>query len=136
MPNRGNTMRKIMLVAALAALTGTAANATTWVATCTDGKNVQYVQTVKGAGYLYLRTAKDYFQAARLTQTSDSETVVCGTVVGNAEAGQPPVSELCIDKSRQEISLKYRKPGASALEDVGVYCAAVVTLRATNLKEH
>ena len=127
-------MRKAILIAALAASTATAANATTWVATCNDGKNLQYVQTVGGAGYLYLKTAKDYFQTARLSQTSAGDSVVCGAVRDNSAA----VTEVCINKSRQTISLKYRNPGAPNAEaqDAGEFCAAAVTLRATNLKDH
>ena len=131
-------MRKVLFVAAFIA-SATAANATTWVATCTDGKNVQYVQTIKGAGYLYMKTGKDYYQAARLSQSFDSETVICGTVVGNdAAAGGPPVSQICINRSRHVVSLKYRNPTAAKAEvqDAGDYCAADIMERATNLKEH
>jgi len=130
-------MRKVFLVAALAASTAVAANATTWVATCNDGQNLQYVQTISGAGYLYLKTAKDYFQTARLSQTFNSENVICGAVQGNVAAGAAPVTQLCINKSKQIISLKYRHPGATNTEaqDVGEFCAATVTLRATNLKD-
>lgn len=131
-------MRKAILIAALAASTAVAANATTWVATCNDGKNIQYVQTVNGAGYLYLKTSKDFYQTARLSQTSASDMVVCGTVQANAPTGADPITQLCIDKSRQTISLKYIHPGAagSATQDAGEFCAASVTLRATNLKDH
>lgn len=131
-------MHKVLLVTAFAASTAVSAHATTWVANCTDGKNVQYVQTIGGAGYLYLKTAKDYFQTARLSQVSAGETVVCGAVQGNAAAGAPPVTQICIDKSRQIISLKYRNPDVpnAAVQEVGEFCAAVVTLRATNLKDH
>lgn len=130
-------MHKGILVAALVATTATAANATTWVASCNDGKNLQYVQTISGAGYLYLKTAKDYFQTARLSQTFNSENVICGAVQGNVAAGAAPVTQLCIDKSKQMIFMKYRNPGAAGAEalDAGEFCAATVTLRATNLKD-
>jgi hypothetical protein len=131
-------MRKLILFTALAAVTAVAANATTWVATCNDGKNVQYVQTLGGAGYLYLKTAKDYFQIAQLKQTSAADTVVCGAVIGNVVGNAAPLTQVCMNKSRQIITLKYRNPATAAGEgqDAGEFCAAAVTLRATNLKEH
>ena len=128
-------MRKVLLFAAAAASMAVAANATTWVATCNDGKDIQYVQTVNGAGYLYLKTAKDYFQTARLAQTSADDTVVCGAVQGNVAAGAKPITEICINKSRQAITLKYGNPSGGAVQDAGVFCAATVTLRATNLQD-
>lgn len=129
-------MRKALIFAAFAA-SAVASHATTWVATCNDGKNVQYVQTVNGAGYLYLKTAKDYFQTAHLAQTSADDTVVCGAVQGNVAAGASPMTQVCINKSHQAITLKYSHPGTAGatVQDAGVFCAATVTLRATNLKD-
>ncbi len=123
-------MKKIMLLAALLASTAVAANATTWVATCNDGKALQYVQTLGGAGYLYLKTAKDYIQVASLSQSFANETIVCGAVKGNVATGIAPLSQICMNKSRQVISLKYQA------QDAGEFCAAAVTIRATSLKEH
>lgn len=130
-------MRMVLLVAAMAASTSAAANATTWVASCNDGKNIQYVQTIKGSGFLYLKTAADYFQTARLAQSFESDTVLCGAVLANTNAGNPPVTQICIDKSRRTISLKYRNPASPSAEavDAGVFCPATVTERATNLTE-
>ena len=129
-------MCKAILVAALVASTAAAANATTWVATCNDGKNVQYVQTVNGAGFLYLKTNKDLYQTARVSQTFFDDTAICGMVVGSAPSSSDPVTQICANKSRQVIVLKYKdptKPGG-AVQDVGVFCPATVTIRATNLK--
>jgi hypothetical protein len=129
-------MRKAILVAALAASTASAANATTWVATCNDGKNIQYVQTVNGAGYLYLKTSKDFYQTARLSQTFAGDTVVCGAVQSNSPAGADPVTQVCINKSQQTISIKYIGATGGGAQDAGEFCAATVMLRATNLKDH
>lgn len=131
-------MCKAILVAALLASAAVAANATTWVATCNDGKNIQYVQTVNGAGYLYLKTSKDFYQVAHLSQTSATDTVVCGAVQGNVAVGAEPIAQICMNRSLQNISMKYQNPSTpkGAVQDVGEFCAAAVTLRATNLKEH
>jgi hypothetical protein len=129
-------MRKLFLIAALAASTAAAANAATWTATCNDGKNVQYVQTIDGVGFLYLKTSKDFFQTARLAQTSFDGTTICGTVTANAPADAEPVTEVCANKSSQVITLKYKDPDVktSTMHDEGTFCAATVTIRATNLK--
>ncbi|MDR3525763.1 MAG: hypothetical protein P4L57_00685 [Rhizomicrobium sp.] len=130
-------MQKIILALALASLTSVAANATTWVATCNDGKALQYVQTVKGDGFLYLMVNKELYQTARLTQTVEGEATICGTVVANVAATTAPLTQVCINKSRQTISLKYQDPhAAGGSKDVGEFCAASVILRATNLTTH
>jgi len=129
-------MQKIILALALASLTTVAASATTWVATCTDGKALQYVQTIKGDGFLYLMVNKEFYQTARLTQTVEGDTTICGAVLSNTAAANP-LTQVCINKSRQTISLKYQDPhAAGGLKDVGEFCAASVILRATNLTSH
>ncbi len=130
-------MQKIILALALSSLTSVTANATTWVATCNDGKALQYVQTVKGDGFLYLMVNKEFYQAARLTQTVDGDTTICGAVLANVPAATSPLTQVCINKSRQTISLKYQDPhAAGGTKDVGEFCAASVILRATNLSTH
>lgn len=130
-------MQKIVMALAVFAMTGVAANATTWVATCNDGKNLQYVQTLKGDGYLYLMVNKELYQTARLSQTVEGEATICGAVQSNVQGGTNPLTQVCINKSRQTISLKYQDPhAAGGVKDVGDFCAATVILRATNLTSH
>ena len=127
-------MRKLILLAALAASTAAAANAASWVAVCKEGKGVQYIQTVGGLGFLYLKTDKEFYQTARLSQVSFDGDTLCGAV--HETTATEPVTQLCINKARQEISLKYADPTVKngAVEEVGVFCPATVTVRATNLK--
>jgi hypothetical protein len=135
---REQTMHKLILAVALMSVTGVAANATTWVATCNDGKNLQYVQTIKGDGFLYLTVNKEFYQTARLTQTVDGDSTICGAVLDNVPAGAKPLTQVCINKSRQTISLKYQDPKATGgvVKEVGEFCSASVILRATNLNTH
>ena len=74
-------MHKITFALAVFTMTAVGAQATTWVATCNDGKNLQYVQTVKGNGFLYLMVNKELYQTARLTQTFEGEATICGVFV-------------------------------------------------------
>ncbi len=123
-------MRKLLLIAAMAALTPAAANAATWVAICTDGKNVQYNQTIGGTGFLYLTTDKGTYQTARLVQTFYNGTAVCGAVHGNAPDGAEPITQVCTNKSRGIIYLKYQNPTrpGSSVQDAGTFCKATVSL--------
>jgi opacity protein-like surface antigen len=129
-------MRKFLLIAALAASTAAAANATTWIAVCNDGKNVQYNQTEGGVGFLYLKTDKGIYQTARLAQTSFDGEAICGTVNANAPAGAEPITQVCMSKSRQIIYLKYKDPSVSgsSVKDAGVFCKATVSIRPTSVK--
>jgi len=123
-------MRKFLLIAALAALTPAAANAATWVAICSDGKNVQYNQTIGGTGFLYLKTDTGIYQTARLSQTFFNRTAVCGAVYGNAPAGAEPITQVCINKSSKTIYLKYQPPTpGSSVVGAGTFCPATVTVQ-------
>ena len=124
-------MRKLLLIAAVAALMPAAANAATWVAVCTDGKNLQYNQTIGGVGFIYLKTDKGIYQTARLAQTFFNKIVVCGTVYGNAPAGAEPITQVCVNKNRKIIHLRYQdptKPGTT-IQDAGTFCSATVTVQ-------
>jgi len=124
-------MRKFLMIAALALLMPAAANAAIWVSVCTDGKNFQYNQTIGGAGFLYLKTDKGIFQTARLAQTFANKIIVCGTVYANAAAGSEPITQVCADKQRKIITLRYQDPTHpdSKVQDVGPYCTATVTVQ-------
>ena len=124
-------MRKFLLIAALAALTPVAANAATWVAVCTDGKNVQYNQTIGGKGVLYLETANGDYQGITLAQSSYDGNAVCGTTGVELPSGAAPFIKVCANKTRKIISLRYQdptKPG-SKLQDAGTFCTATVTVQ-------
>ena len=130
-------MHKITFALAVFTMTAVGAQATTWVATCNDGKNLQYVQTVKGDGFLYLMVNKELYQTARLIQTVEGDTTICGAVQANVPAGTIPLTQLCINKASQTISIKYEDPHAKGgTKDVGAFCSATVIQRATNLTGH
>jgi hypothetical protein len=123
-------MRKFLLIAALAALTPAAANAATWVAVCTDGKNVQYNQTIGGTGFLYLKTDNGIYQTARLVQTFYNKAAVCGAVHGNVADTAEPMTQVCINKSNKIIYLKYQNPApGSSVVGAGTFCTATVTVQ-------
>ncbi|MDE2264259.1 MAG: hypothetical protein KGL29_00030 [Alphaproteobacteria bacterium] len=119
------------MIAAAAALTTAAANAATWVAVCTDGKNIQYNQTIGGTGFIYLKTDKGIYQTARLVQTFYNGTAVCGAVHGNAPDNAEPITQVCANKSRKIIYLKYQDPTRpnSSVQDAGIFCPATVTVQ-------
>ncbi|WP_455216701.1 hypothetical protein [Kaarinaea lacus] len=113
-------------------------NAATWIAICNDGQNLQYNQTLNGKGLLYLKvkdsSGKTHtWQIAKLDQTFYNGTAICGTVpgngVGNAATGSNPVTQVCANKSRKTIYVKYKHPYEVRPFESGVFCNANVTVR-------
>ncbi|MEZ5450206.1 MAG: hypothetical protein R3E89_14985, partial [Thiolinea sp.] len=67
-------MKKTWLLALSLLLTSGAASAAQWEAKCNDGKNLHYLQTINGPGYLYMTVnlpdnSKRVFPFARVQQT-------------------------------------------------------------------
>lgn len=127
---------KFFTLSLAAALTvPVAAAAETWVAVCNDGQNLQYNQTVDGNGFLYLKGSGGGggFQIARLDQTFYNGTAICGTVPGNgtgsAETGGHPITQLCANRSREIIYIKYKHPYEDRPFESATVCAARVEVR-------
>ncbi|HEY4943013.1 MAG TPA: hypothetical protein VII56_16410 [Rhizomicrobium sp.] len=122
-------MRVILFAAAVAALVPSVADAATWIATCNDGKNIQYNQTVSGNGFLYMKTDKGIYQVSRLTQTFLNGIAICGSVNGNS-TGPFPITQICANKDRKIIYLKYQNPTLPSppIEDAGTFCTADVRI--------
>ncbi len=125
-------MRKLLLLAALAAAAPLSANAATWIAVCNDGNHVQYNQVPGAAGQLYFSNAMTHgLQIAALTGTTSSATMVCGAVNANPPPGlTPPLSQLCIDKTTNTITMKWHNPtipGGTAV-DQGKFCTATIKI--------
>lgn len=123
-------MRRFLIAAVLAAaVLPSAASAATWVAICSDGQNIQYNQTVGGAGFLYMKTPLGIYQVARLNQTFFNSIAICGAVVGNSSGA--PITQVCANMDRKIIYLKYQNPtvAGSPIVDAGTYCKATVVVR-------
>ena len=107
----------------------------TWIAICQDGKNIQYNQSESGTGFLYMKV-KDknnktsIYQMARLKKTFFNNTAICGTVIQNGQgrSGQP-ITQLCMNKSRRMIYVKYKHPNGNEQTKSGVYCRARIIVR-------
>ena len=125
-------MRAWILVSALTVMIPTAAQAATWIASCSDGQRLQYNQTVNGKGLLYLTATNGGVgttQMAVLKQISISDSKICGAVEGNPTvSGGAPLSQLCADKLKKEITIKWQSPYTGALVKEGHFCAANVTI--------
>jgi opacity protein-like surface antigen len=123
-------MRKILYAALVAALMPAAANAATWIAACTDGKNVQYNQTIGGKGVLYLQTTNGDYQGITLAQSSYDGNVVCGTADVELPSGAAPFIKACADKAHNIVTLKYKDPTGKgqSIDDRAPYCQAAVTV--------
>jgi len=125
-------MRKWLFVSAVLVMVPTAANAATWIASCSDGQRLQYNQTVNGNGLLYLGANSGgvgLTQMAVLKQISLTDTKICGAVNGNPTVtGGVPLSQLCADKLKKEITIKWQSPAPGTTMKEGHFCAATVTI--------
>lgn len=133
-----NKVTWLALAASLGFGFSAGATAATWIATCNDGKNIQYNQTLKGAGLLYMKVKDSHgkyhtWQIAKLKQTFYNGIAICGTVTGNgygnAATGHNPITQICANKSRKNIYVKYKHPYVVKPFESGVYCSANVVIR-------
>lgn len=133
-----NKLVWLVLVAFLSLGSFASAKAATWIAVCNDGKNIQYNQTLNSSGLLYMKVKDSNgkyhtWQIAKLTQTFYNGTAICGTVTGNgtgnAATGSNPITQICANKSRKNIYVKYKHPYEVKPFESGVYCSATITIR-------
>jgi len=127
-----------LVIGLLAIGISSAAHSATWIASCNDGNNIQYNQTIGGNGLLYMKVRDDNgrmhtWQVARMEQTFYNGTAVCGSVLqngrGNAASGANPMTQVCANKSRKTIYVKYKHPRENRPFESGVFCKATVTVR-------
>jgi hypothetical protein len=122
-------MRNVLLCLSILCATASVAAAETWIATCTDGKNLQYNQTVDGNGFLYLKG----YQVARLDQSFYNQTTICGAVPGNGTGspatGSNPITQVCANRDRNTIFIQYKHPTEDRPFESEVFCDARVEMR-------
>ena len=123
-------MKKLLVT--LLFLTSYCAFSATWVGICNDGKNIQYNQTEEGRGILYMKVKDDQgrystYQMGVLEQTFENGISICGTFVGNANGSfGGPMTQLCMNRSRNIIYVKYQHPYQDQPMKSGVFCNAQV----------
>ena len=113
------------------------ANAEVWISVCNDGKNVQYNQTVDGAGSLSLRIRTEdalvaIIQIAKVAQTFHNYRMICGTVAGSGLTDdERPISHICADLEVEAILVVYQHPfELDRPELVGHFCDATIRVDA------
>lgn len=129
-------MNRVLTIAAAVFIAAShTALAETWIGRCTDGKPIQYNQSIDGNGFLYMTVRMDdgssaTYQMAPLQQTFFNGTAVCGTVPGNGVGNTgEPITELCMNKSRNIIYVKYKHPYENRPVTSGTFCTARVDVR-------
>ena len=127
-------MKNMLLTIAFALFAGSAYSST-WIAVCNDGKNIQYNQTKDGTGFLYMkvkdaRNRTHTYQIARLKQTFHNGVAICGTVLENGTGNTgTPITQVCANKSRKNIYVKYKHPYEDRPIASGIFCKATVSVR-------
>jgi len=104
-----------------------------WVAKCKDDKSIHYVQNYKGIGHLFMDVEtptgiNKLFPIATLKQSKSTTISICGVVLGNPDPQDNPISQVCMNRDRQIIYIKFNNPnqnGSNIVEE-GKFCEADV----------
>ena len=128
-------MKKTWLFALSLLLASGAASAQQWEAKCTDGKNLHYLQTINGPGYLYMTVnlpdkTKQVFPFARVQQTMFNGEAVCGEILNGLKTkSSKPVTQFCVNKKSKLIYLKHQDPLEAKPLRSGMFCSATIIER-------
>ena len=124
-------MKEIIILLAVTFFSQTAFAGERWVAKCTDGKNIHYVQKYKGVGHLFMEVESPFgrseiFPIATLKQSKSTPISICGVVQGNQDPQGQPISQICMNRDRQIIYMKFDHPKQAGPIQDGVFCKADV----------
>jgi hypothetical protein len=98
-------MRALLIAAAVAALTSSAAQAEdTWIAIC-FGQDAQYTQTVGGPGFFHVGNGDRTYDTQKLLQSFYDGKTVCATPDPKAPRASSGVAEVCANKDTKMISV-------------------------------
>jgi len=128
-------MKPIWLLSLLLFLFSGAAMAQQWEAKCVDGKNLHYLQTINGDGYLYMTVTlpnneKRVFPFARVRQTMFNGEAVCGEILGGLRTrSNKPVTQYCVNSRSKLIYMKHQEPLERQPMVSGQFCKATVIKR-------
>ena len=125
-------LNKIVIVLALL-LSSQSVLAERWIAKCNDGKSIHYVQKYKGAGYLFMEVKSPFgehkmFPMATLRQHSSTSVSICGVVAGNKDPQNRPIAQICMNRDRQIIYMKFDHPQNNNGTQEGIFCKASVSV--------
>jgi len=99
-------MRAMLLTAGFAVFAA-AAHAEGWMAVCA-GQEVQYIQTIGGAGYFHVPTGDGSYDTQKLVQSFYDGKVLCGTADPKAPRALSDVAEVCADKAQKTVAIMKR----------------------------
>ena len=130
-------MKTVFFVAIFSMFVTTPLLAETWIAVCNDGQRLQYNQVRGGEGSLILKPKVGIgagqsggIVVARLKQTSASDELICGTIIGSRTGrGGHPVTQICANKRGRSIFIRYKHPYENRPLEGRAFCEADVTVR-------
>lgn len=104
-----------------------------WVAKCNNDQQIQYVQKYKGAGYLFMQVKTpfgDYkmFPMATLQYSTSNSVSICGVVSGNKDPQGQPIAQVCMNRDRNIIYMKFNHPRDKKGIQEGEFCKASVSV--------
>lgn len=128
-------MKKLWLMAAALMLFSQAALAEQWEAKCTDGKNLHYLQTINGDGFMYMTVTlptneQRVFPFAKVRQTLFNGEAVCGQLSGGLQTrAKTPVTQFCANRRSGLIYMKHQDPLQRNPLVSGKFCDAEIIIR-------
>lgn len=107
------------------------ASAERWIAQCTNGQNLHYVQDVNGIGHIYMQISlpngeKRLFPFASTRQSRINNVSICGQVLGNRDPSGKRLAQICANQSQRIIYMKFTPPYGNEPIQEGVFCEADV----------
>jgi hypothetical protein len=123
-----------LLLLSLTQVANSQPNGKRWIAQCTDGQNVHYVQHVNGPGYLYMEITtplgtKRIFPIATLRQSRMNNLSICGHVQGNNDPAGKKLTQICANIERKIIYMKFTPPYGNEPIEEGKFCDADVWIQ-------
>ena len=104
-----------------------------WIAKCNDDRAIHYVQKYKGAGYLFMQVKTplgEYkmFPMVTLQYSTSTSVSICGVILGNKDPLGQSIAQLCMNRDRQIIYMKFDHPQDNKGIQEGEFCKATVNV--------
>lgn len=104
-----------------------------WVAKCSNDQQIHYVQKYKGAGYLFMQVKTPFgeyktFPMATLQYSTSTSVSICGVVLGNKDPKGQAISQICMNRDRNIIYMKFNHPQDNKGIQEGEFCKASVSV--------
>ncbi len=122
-----------ILVTLILLLSSQALWAERWIAKCSDGQHISYMQNHNGTGYLFTQVTTPFgkneaFPIATLQYSSKTAVSICGQILGNKDPKGQAIAQVCMNRDRQIIYIKFNHPRDNNGIQEGEFCKASIDI--------